>query len=71
MAKAPSAETQLRTLKRELATLRDLHDRTSKCADVYLRRATKAEQEVIEWKQRFDLLLSKCRDASITEGEVR
>lgn len=57
MARKPSAETELRTVKRLLA------ERTKELAFVtnnrehYRIRATKAEQEVAEWKRRFDELL--------------
>lgn len=66
MSKAPSEATQIRTLKRQLLD-------TEKClgairteASNYRTRATKAEQELAEWKQRFDLLLSRTPEQKAT-----
>lgn len=57
MPKAPSEATQLRTTKALLKGLeRELQQARQTCAD-YRGRATKAEQEVAEWKARFDQLL--------------
>ena len=59
MSKPPSDVTQLRALKTAMKHTKDQLDSTLRERDVYRARATKAEQEVAEWKQRFDLLLKK------------
>ena len=52
-----SPETELRYLKNDYNSMeRDLL-RIREDRDTYRARATKAEQEVIEWKRRFDALL--------------
>ena len=53
----PSPETELRNLWCDYNGLRTdwLIDREDR--DTYRARATKAEQEIIEWKRRFDALL--------------
>jgi phage shock protein A len=57
MPRAPSEATQLRTTKALIKGLeRELHQARQACAD-YRARATKAEQDVAEWKARFDQLL--------------
>jgi len=59
MKKKPSAETQLRQMKREYkATLEQLNE-WKKISFQYRARATKAEQSAAEWEARFDALL-KC-----------
>lgn len=58
--RAPSEATQLRNARSELKTLQALLAQVTSERDAYRARATKAEQEAKEWKQRFDLLLSKC-----------
>jgi FtsZ-binding cell division protein ZapB len=57
VSKAPSPATQIRTLKRENAELRNECHRWKNNAVQYRERANKAEQEVAEWKLRFDALL--------------
>lgn len=59
MSKAPSEKTMLASARRELNLCREDLARTKRTADEYRVRATKAEQEVKEWKERFDLLLRK------------
>jgi len=59
MAGSPSAETQLKIVRREYKRTIENLQATKKESDEYRARATKAEQEVAEWKRRFDLLLSK------------
>lgn len=61
MARTRSAETQLRSVTRELKNVRENHRRMMGERDAYRIRSTKAEQEAAEWKARFDLLLSKCK----------
>ena len=59
MAKAPSLETQLRTARADLRRVTlERNDAVKQCS-LYRARATKAEQEVSEWKQRFDVLLRR------------
>ena len=59
MSKLPSDATQLRSLKsefnhpnRECASARQYRD-------MYRARAIKAEQDVAQWKERFDILLRR------------
>ena len=59
MSKAPSDATLLRALKRKYADLIVQHQAVSRDCTNYRARATKAEQELAEWKARFDLLLRK------------
>ena len=57
MSKAPSDATLLRQaryeLKRVLAALKEEESKSR----TFRARATQAEQELVEWKQRFDALL--------------
>ncbi len=57
MGRLPSAETQLRTLKRYVRELETENRNLRTNESGYRIRATKAEQEVSEWKKRFDALL--------------
>ena len=59
MAKAPSPVTELRTTKALLK--RAIADCSAITAErnAYRFRANKAEQEVAEWKARFDVLLRR------------
>jgi hypothetical protein len=59
MAKSPSVETQLRTAKADIRRLHIELNRAAQSVSDYRSRATKAEQEAAEWKQRFDLLLRR------------
>lgn len=59
MSRAPSVETQLRNVKSELAREEKRARQFASERDQYRIRATKAEQEVAEWKRRFDLLLER------------
>ena len=68
MSKAPSAETQLRSAKKELKRVVDERNAAIAQREVYRARATKAEQEVAEWKRRFDTLLA--REQLPTDREV-
>lgn len=57
MSKKPSAETELRHVRRDLRLARQqLADINQKSAE-WAARATRAERELKEWKDRFDLLL--------------
>lgn len=59
MSKLPSEATQIRTLKRELSETRSALANALASMRTYRARATKAEQEVAEWKARFDILLRR------------
>ncbi len=59
MSRLPSIETQLRTAKAELKEQRAALKTQAEAAAIWRGRATKAEQEVAEWKTRFDLLLKR------------
>lgn len=59
MSRAPSEATQLKTAKRELKETKEALGRMQEMANAYRARASKAEQEVAEWKARFDLLLKR------------
>lgn len=58
MSRKPSAETELRWAKSDLKSLRKDHGALAAKCEHYRIRATKAEQELAEWRQRFDLLLT-------------
>lgn len=58
MAKAPSPETQIRNLKRQLKAMTADMAEYRLQARVYEGRLTKAQQECAEWKKRFDALLA-------------
>jgi phage shock protein A len=59
----PSPATEIRNLRRALAQTRDGAARAVSERDAFRARATKAEQEVAEWKRRFDLLLARTPEA--------
>jgi len=59
VSRPPSAETQLRTAKSELKEQRAALSAQAEATAIWRGRATKAEQEVAEWKARFDLLLKR------------
>ena len=67
MAKAPSTETQLRTARADIRRLTVEVARANQQAAAYRTRATQAEREVGQWKQRFDILLR--RDGVKTSGD--
>lgn len=73
MTKAPSAATKLRTAMRNIKHLQEVRNTAMRdikrlqearnaaaaAREAYRARATKAEQEVAEWKARFDALLAR------------
>jgi len=59
MSKPPSEATQLRTAKREAKELTGENWRLRNEVDHFRARATKAEQQCAEWKERFDILLRR------------
>lgn len=62
MGRQASDATLLRHAKREINELDSQRAYWRVLADQYRDRATKAEQEVAEWKERFDLLLRRDND---------
>mgnify|MGYP003465901709 CR=1 FL=1 len=59
MSRTPSLETQVRSLRRQLAEEEQRAVGFMRERDIYRVRATKAEQECAEWKARFDKLLER------------
>lgn len=57
MSLAPSHKTLLARAKRELKELRSWQIAARRDIEVYRGRAIKAEQELADWKNRFDELL--------------
>lgn len=53
----PSAETELRRYKALYRDAEEKFGQMAKSSAAYRERATKAEQEVKDWKLRFDALL--------------
>lgn len=54
-----SAATMLRAVRRNLAETKGALELCRMRAEEYRARATRAEQEVTEWKERFDALLTR------------
>jgi hypothetical protein len=59
MSRLPSPETQLRTMRALLKRTQSDLATAKQQASEYRARATKAEQDATEWKQRFDILLRR------------
>lgn len=59
MSKPPSDATKLKTTQRDLRDTYTLLQNVRSERDTYRIRATRAEQEVSEWKARFDALLAR------------
>lgn len=59
MPREPSDATQIRNLKARCQVLESSFNSAIRQRDLYRMRATKAEQEVAEWKARFDALLHR------------
>ena len=57
MSRPRSAETELRELKREQKAMTDRLREAIKARDLYRARVAQVEQELAEWKKRFDQLL--------------
>jgi hypothetical protein len=57
VSRKPSPETECRYLRAELRRETNAHSTTKADRENYRIRATKAEQELAEWKRRFDALL--------------
>lgn len=62
MARQPSPETQLRTARADIRRLTVELARAEQQAAAYRARATQAEQEAAQWKNRFDILLVITKD---------
>ena len=62
MSKPPSDATKLKTAQRDLRDTFTLLQNARAERDAYRVRATRAEQEVSEWKGRFDALLARTPD---------
>ena len=62
MSKKPSAETELRHARSDLIKIRKDYFALKATCEHYRIRATKAEQEISEWKARFDALLHRSDD---------
>ena len=62
MSRLPSEKTQLASARREIRFLTQQRETVKAEREHYRVRATKAEQELAEWKARFDKLLEfrKC-----------
>lgn len=59
MSKSPSEKTQLATARRELKRALQRLQAANASVHEYRTRATRAEQELAEWKARFDKLLER------------
>lgn len=57
MSRGPSETTQLRQARTEVRRLTKQLARAYNDRDIYRARATKTEEDVVEWKKRFDALL--------------
>ena len=57
MSKPPSTETLLRSERAKVRALTNSLEGAKQLAAHYRARATTAEQELAEWKRRFDALL--------------
>ena len=65
MPRMPSAETTLIATRARLKQSQVECSRAMAQCEAYRVRATKAEQEVAEWKRRFDLLLTKAEKVDL------
>lgn len=59
MRRQPSDATALRTARTELKRVQGELAQAIRQRDEYRARATKAEQELAQWRERFDLLLRR------------
>lgn len=70
MGKAASEATQLRTAKAELRQMEKELSEIKWNFRHYKERATKAEQEADQWRQRFDALLARVAPAgNVNSGQ--
>jgi FtsZ-binding cell division protein ZapB len=70
MPRLPSDKTITANLRRENNRLRKEVTTTRAAAESYRVRATRAEQEVSDWKRRFDALLER-RAAALSPTDSR
>jgi len=59
MSRQPSETTQLRNCKRDLKQALQDYYRVKRDSGIYKLRSERAEREILEWKERFDILLRK------------
>ena len=59
MSKKPSAETELKTTKRQLKDILNERDRYRIEANQLRQFLFQANEQIEEWKRRFDLLLAR------------
>jgi soluble cytochrome b562 len=69
MGKIASDTTLLRTAKYELVKMKASYSESCAQRDSYRVRASKAEQEAKEWKERFDILLRRDDVQKLTPNE--
>lgn len=62
----PSEGVQIRTLRRDLAAANERANTAMGAQQHWRQRATKAEQDAVEWKARFDRLLDKLQVVDAT-----
>lgn len=71
MARVPSEKTQLANARRAIRALESQLRQANDIARSYRMRATQAEQQVVEWKARFDKLLEFRKALGLGEGNGR
>ena len=71
MSKPQSPATELRYVRADLREHEKLLKECRAQLEHYRGRASKAEADAAEWKQRFDRLLAHPAFASKTEGQAR
>lgn len=64
----PSAETELRTVKRQLREATTLKDEYQHEAMILRGQLNKSQAETGEWKRRFDMLLAKAKNFDVQQG---
>lgn len=69
MAREPSTETKLKTALRELSNERKQREFFEGEARRLRAMLAEAQASANEWRQRFDLLLSKVGTAELTKGK--
>ena len=70
MSKKPSDATLLRTARREIKILQRLRDSLTISRGQCLERAVKAEQEAIDWRRRFDMLLIRTPVVEVQKNDA-
>lgn len=59
MSRKPSAETEVKSLRRDTKRLKTEPASAWASVTEYRARATRAETEAADWRKRFDLLLAR------------